>query len=368
MNLDINGIRLTGRRFGVGRYIEYLLRCWDAIERPFDEIRVLTPGELDGTFELPAFVDHRIVRTRLPNAYWEQVVLPRRHRASDLLFCPSYVAPLAARGKLVVTHLGSYEAIPSAFPWHERLKTRLLYQASARKADLVITVSESSKADIVKYYDVAPAKIEVIPLGVDPKFRPLGDSFDRAAVRARYFGTDRPYVLFVGKLTRRRNIPELIGAFARLRAEHGLSHGLLLIGADTGDQDVPRLASESDVADVVVHREYEDHDALVEAYNAADLFVYPSSYEGFGIPVLESMACGTPTITLRNTAFLEFASGAYLCENATIGELYRGMETVLSSKELTTRLEQEGIARSKDFLWEGIARRTLNALADVARS
>ena len=366
MNLDINGIRLTGRRFGVGRYVEYLLRCWAEQEIPFEAVRLFTPREVEGV-PIPAYVDHRVVRTRLPNAWWEQVVLAREHDRSDLLFCPSYVVPLAARGKIVVTHLGSYEAMPEAFPRHERVKTRLLYSASARRADLVITVSESSKRDIVRFYGIDADKVRVIPLGVDASFRPLPD-LDRAAVRSRVFGYDRPFVLFVGKLTRRRNIPELVAAFAELKQRRSLPHGLLIVGEDSAGQDVPGLAAERGVAPDVLHLPYEEHAALVELYNAADLFVYPSSYEGFGIPVLEAMACGTPTIALRNSAFLEFASSAYLAEDGSAGRLVEAMDAVLGSEELRARLREEGIAASRAFLWDGIAERTLEVLAEVARS
>jgi glycosyltransferase involved in cell wall biosynthesis len=366
VNLAINGIRLVGRRFGVGRYIEYLLRNWATMESPFERMRLYTPRAIDDPFPLPPFVDHQIIRTRFSNAYWEQVALPRRHRQGDLLFCPSYVAPLAARSPIVLTHLGSYEAIPSAFRLFERIKTRLLYQLSAHKAKVVITVSESSKADIIRFYGVKADKIRVIPLGVDPKFQPVNDVAVLRAVRQKYFGCDRPYILFVGKLSRRRNIPELIAAFARLTQEHQLHHGLLLIGQNSVGHDVQQLAKDAGVAGSVVHQEFENHNALVNIYNAADLFIYPSSYEGFGIPVLEAMACGVPTIALHNSAFIEFASGAYLCKEGSVEALYEGMCAVLFSKDLQAELRRKGLACSKDYGWNEIARKTLNVLIEAA--
>lgn len=369
MDLAINGIRLMGQRHGVGRYVEYLLRHWATMEHPFATIRLYTPGEPDEPIELPARVEHHILRTRFGNTYWEQVTLARHHQPQDLLFCPSYVVPLAARGRAVVTHLGAYEAMPSAFPWHQRLRSRLAYQLSARKAELVITVSESSKANIIRFYGVRPEKIRVIPLGVDPRFQPLDDRAALRQVRQRYFGSDRPYFLFVGKLAKRRNIPELIAAFARFKRERQLPHGLLLIGQNSVGHDIPRLAREHGVSEAVVHAEFATHSDLPGIYNAADLFIYPSSYEGFGIPVLEALACGVPTIALNNSSFLEFAKGAaYLARDGSVDALYDGLQTVLCSEALRAEMRREGLRRSQNFRWESIARQTLAVLAEVAQS
>jgi glycosyltransferase involved in cell wall biosynthesis len=368
VDLAINGIRLMGKRHGVGRYIEYLLRHWANMEHPFGQIRLYTPRELEEPIELPKFVEHKILQTSHSNAYWEQVILPRFHRQTDLLFCPSYVVPLAIRGRTVVTHLGSYEAIPSAFPWYERLKAKLIYQLSAKKADIVITVSESSKLDIIQHYGISPEKIKVIPLGVAPTFRPLHDSDIVQLTRKKYFGGDRPYILFVGKLAKRRNIPELMAAFARIKEKQRIPHGLLLIGQNSVGYNIPQLAKELGIEDSVIHQEFANHEELINIYNAAELFVYPSSYEGFGIPVLEAMACGVPAITLKNSAFLEFANGAaYLAKDGSVDELDRGIQKVLLSKELQTQMSQAGIHRAQHFGWKAIAEKTMGVLAEVAQ-
>src|SRR5262249_3546669 len=158
MNLAINGLRLMGKRCGVGRYIEYLLRHWAGMKTPFERIILYTPGEMEEPIHLPEFVEHRIIRSSRSYSYWEQVALPMHRDPKDLLFCPSYVAPLSARGKIALTHLGSYEAIPEAFPLIERLKSRWAFKLSAMRADSLITVSQSSKADIIKFYGIAPEK------------------------------------------------------------------------------------------------------------------------------------------------------------------------------------------------------------------
>ncbi|MEC4888452.1 MAG: glycosyltransferase family 1 protein [Nitrospira sp.] len=369
MELAVNGLRLVGKRYGVGRYIEYLLSHWGAMSHPFSRIVVYTPEAIDLDLGKYPTIEHRIVPTRFSHGYWEQIVLAKLQRQHGLLFCPSYVAPILSRGKIVLTHLGSYEAMPSAFPLVERWKSRLLYQFSAQRADVIITVSESSKRDIASFYKIPPEKIRVIYLGVDPLFRPILDRDIIASTRERYFGPDRPYILFVGKLSARRNIPELVSAFAELKRTRGIPHGLLLVGPDSVGHNVSRLAKQYGVEKDVIHQAFASHEDLVNIYNAAGLFIYPSSYEGFGIPVLEAMACGVPTITLQNSSFLEFAAGtAYLAPDGSKDELVKAMDAVLGSADLQAKMRQDGPRRAQDFGWASIARQTMDVLSRVGKS
>jgi glycosyltransferase involved in cell wall biosynthesis len=187
--------------------------------------------------------------------------------------------------------------------------------------------------------------------------------------REKYLGADRPYILFVGKLSKRRNIPEMIAAFGRIKKKHRIPHALLLIGPDPLGQNVARLAREQEVGDSVFHHEFASHEELIYIYNAAELFIYPSSYEGFGMPVVEAMACGIPTITLSNSSLLESAQGAaYLAEDGSVDQLFSALETVLFSPALQERMRVDGINRAGMFGWEPIARQTLEALAEAAQA
>jgi glycosyltransferase involved in cell wall biosynthesis len=387
VRLALDGLRLLGERCGVGRYIEALLREWDAGVASgavagargvgaFETIDVYTPRPLDDAAAYGGAASPRVVPTRLPDAWWEHVVLPRAAHAAhaDLLFCPAYIVPALARCPVVVTHLGSYEALPRAFPLGSRLKRRALFAASARRADLVITVSESSRADIVRYYGVAPSTVRVIPLGVGGAFRPLGRTTAVEAAARRRFPDGRPFLLFVGKLTRRRNIPQLVEAFSELRAGGaggaGIARdlGLLMIGPNSAGYDLPALARRYRVEDALVHVPYASHEELALAYNAAALFVYPSSYEGFGIPVLEAMACGTPVVTLRNSALVEVARGAaQLAAGASPREIGGAIAAVLDSADLRAMLRARGLERAEGYRWPRIAVETLAALAEVAQ-
>jgi len=370
MRLGVDGLRLMGNRLGVGRYIEYLLRCWTNTEHAFSEIVVYTPGAVD----IPG-LGHGKVRVESlgpssPRALWEHAVLPVRKPRDDVFFCPSYVVPALSREHpVVVTHHGSYEIIPSAFAWWPRTRARLVYQHSCRRADAIITVSESSRRNIVRFYGVDERKIRIVPPGVDDVFRPLDDPERLAERRRSYFSDGRPFVLFVGKMTGRRHVPDLVEAFAGFVRRQRAPHGLVLVGPDTVGHSLPERFAALGITDRVHWKQFATHDELLEAYNAADVFVYPSDYEGFGMPVLEAIACGTPTITLDNSAFPEFAGGiAYFARDGSASALEDALCEVAGSNDIRERTRREGPARADAYRWGRIATRTMAVLAEFAAS
>ena len=356
------------KRLGVGRYIEYMLKYWPDARHPFSEIVAYTPGPIPGSLALHPSIRVEPLGPALVPAVWEHVVLPLRKPRDAVFFCPSYVVPLLSSvHPVVVTHHGSYEALPSAFPWWPRTRARLVYQESCRRADVVITVSESSRADIVRFYGIDSAKIRIIPEGVDDAFQPIDDAIRLDARRRSYFADGRPYILFVGKMTARRHVPDLVEGFARAVRRANLPHGLVLLGPDTVGHSLPQRFAKLGISDRVVHREFANHDELVEAYNAADVFVYPSDYEGFGIPVLEAIACGTPTITLNNSAFPEFAGGiAHFAKDGSPESLDEALTDVLTESGARDRVRRDGPVRAEGYRWRRIAHRTMDVLAEVA--
>lgn len=368
MILGINAIRLVVRRSGVARCIEALLRNLDEVDHPFTEIRVYTPLPLDAETFLPRGAHNVVLRSRLPYALWEQVVLPLAHGRRGLMLCPSYVSPLLAACPTFLVHHGSYEGYPQAFDWLTLNKARLIYTLSAWRATGVSTVSEFSRRDMVRYYRLPPERIHVVPEGVDTAlFRPTGDARTRAQWRSAMFGRDVPYITYVGKPTERRNLSALIRAFALLKTEHRLPHKLLIVGADLpGTSPFRRVISELALEDDVVIRGHLSHSEMVSVYNAAALFIYPSSYEGFGMPVLEAMACGAPVITLDNTAFPEFAGGvAHLLPDAKVPTLVQGMLHVLGDEDLRARMAVDGPRRAAAYDWKIITRRYLDLMTPL---
>lgn len=371
MILGVNGIRLVGQRSGVARMIEAVLRSMGELEQPFDDIRVYTPAPVESEVRLPPIARNIVVPSRLPLAAWEQFILPKAHGSRHLLFCPSYVIPLLVRCPTFLVHHGSYEGYPRAFDWWTRNKARLVYSLSARRATAVSTVSEYSRRDMIRYYGVKPEAIHVVPDGVDTRvFCPLADLERLRGWRVGLFGTEVPYIAYVGKPTERRNLSSLLRAYAELKRQAGFPHKFLIAGADLpGSSPFRGVIAELGIERDVVVKGYVTHEEMPLVYNAADLLVYPSSYEGFGMPVLEGMACGTPVIALDNTAFPEFAGGvALLLKDAQVSTLTEGMRRVLGDAELRRRMAQEGPRRAATYDWRLVTRRYLDLMIPLAQS
>lgn len=364
MILGVNGIRLIKQKSGVARCIEALLRCFGELAHPFDEIRVYTPEPLKADVYLPPRATNVVLRSTLPLALWEQHTLLKGHGAKDLLFCPSYVIPLMAQCPTFLIHHGSYEGYPQAFNWWKLNKARAIYSLSAKRATGLSTVSEYSKRDMVKFYNLDPNKINVVPEGVDTTvFRPIDDSAQLSAWRRKVFGSDVPFIAYVGKPTERRNLSALIKAFAELKKEK-ISHKLLLVGtALPGASPFRQVIKELNLEDEVLTVDYITHDEMFLVYNAASLFVYPSSYEGFGMPVLEAMACGTPLIALNNTAFPEFAGGvAHLLKDAEVSTLKEGIKAVLSDPDWQAQMAKDGPLRAAAYDWRILTQKYLDLM------
>ena len=230
--LGVNGLRLMGLRSGVGRAIEAVLSCLGEVAHPFESIRIYTPEPLGDTVTLPPGAENVVLPSRLSPGLWEQITLPRAHGRRGVLLCPSYVRPLLARCPTLLVHHGSYEGYPSAFSLWRRAKARAIYATSAHTATAVSTVSEHSRRDMARFYRLDPSRISVIPEGVDTSlFRPLEDERAVHEWRSRVVGSDHPFLLYVGKPTKRRNLPSLLEAFSRLKTD-GYPHRLVVVGTD----------------------------------------------------------------------------------------------------------------------------------------
>jgi glycosyltransferase involved in cell wall biosynthesis len=203
-------------------------------------------------------------------------------------------------------------------------------------------------------------------------FRPLQDQGQLRAWRRRVFGDDVPFVVYVGKPTRRRNLPNLLRAFHLLKKTRSIPHKLLLIGTALPGTSFAAIVDELGLSSEVVSMPHASHDEIALAYNASTLNIYPSDYEGFGMPVLEAMACGTPVIALDNTAIPEFAGGiAMLLADAQVETLAGGMWDLMMDDARRAMMKREGPRRAQRYEWKVIALQymeLLRSLADKSRT
>ena len=370
MRIGVSAWRWGGQRLGVGRYIEYLLTYWSRMVGPDDRVIIFShaPFDQDLLDLSPAFAA-RVLGPKMTNALWENLLLRRAAPDLDVLFGPTYTLPLIYRGRSVVAIHSVDEAEPGVHSTWHHLTFSQRYRWSARRADKVIVNSQSTRERVRDVYGIPDDKIEVIWLGVEDTFRPTDDPALLRATRVQYLGVDRPYILFVGGLSRRRNIPTLLEAFSLLKKRAKIEHHLLLVGPNRADLPLRRLAEQFDIADRVTQIDgvFATHRELVPIYNAADLFVLPSSSEGFSLTMAEAMSCGTPVITVNRAALGEVAEGyALTIEEPDVELLAAAMERVVGSAETRQQLRARGLERARSFSWEDTARRTLNVLRQVA--
>jgi len=371
MKLGINARRLAGQRLGIGRYIEYLLRYWNKTASSCDSFHLYLQKPLvHNDLHLSEAFKVQILQPGLTGFLWENFVLPREAKESDVLFCPSYTMPLAYRGRCVVATHSVNEVQSGTHPWWYRFTYTPWYRLSAQKADRVIVPSQSTKSDLQRTYGIPADKIDVVPEGADDAFRPVEDQALLRQTRERYFGSDRPYILFVGKLSERRNIPILMAAFSRVKKRHRIPHGLLLVGPNHLGLPLAQLAKDLDIQDSFVQTDgkFGTHQEIVPIYSAADLYVYPSSYDGFSLTLVEAMACGLPVITTNRAAIAEIAAGhAMQVDEPTVDALSEAIARVLLDHELKEDLRAKSLKRARSFRLEDTARRTLEILRQVAR-
>lgn len=371
MKVGVSAWRLYGQRLGVARYIEYLLKHWSTMIRPDDRVTLYVHQPADPELlRLSERYDARLVRPKMTYALWENLLLPFAANGVDVLFGPSYTVPLTYRGRSVVVIHSVDEVQPGALPlWHQLTYTQK-YRLSAHHADKVIVNAVSTKERVHERYGVPEDKIEVIWLGADEAFAPIHDPALLREARIRYLGADKPYILFVGGLSKRRNVPMLLEAFGILKRERKIPHSLLLVGPNRAGLPLDDLVRHYGIADSVVQTDgrFSHHTELVPIYNAADLFVLPSSSEGFSLTLAEAMSCGVPVVTVNRAALGEVAFGyASTIDDPNVDDLARAMDRVLSDETTSRALRAKSLERAKSMRWRDTAHKTLDVLRRVAQ-
>lgn len=295
-------------------------------------------------------------------------------RPPDALFIPAHVLPLGAplrrRLRTIVTiHDLGYLRFPGAHTPAQRLYLRLSTLWSARAASRLIAVSAATRDDLARLAGVPIEKIAVVHHGLSSRFRPVAEEALIAAAQARY-GISDPYFLYVGTVQPRKNLPRLIEAFAaqwgpqRRRQTQQFAPQLVIAGKRGWlTEAIERRAVELDVADRVHFTGYVADEDLPALFSGALAFVFPSLYEGFGMPVIEAMACGAPVLTATTSSLPEVAGDAALLVNPQDAmAIAAGLARLAEDATLRAELRSRGLARAASFSWDRCAAETLDVL------
>ena len=347
--------RATYRSAGIHQYISNTLTALAAQPEEFSFTAYARPGALD----LPNMrVEPVAAEGRLSRILWEQLAQTRAwrrlDRPVDLTHGLAFSLPLVSRVPGVVTMYDlSFRRLPDRFPAAQRLYLSTITRLSCRRARRVVAISEATRRDVTKLLGVPRERIDLAYPGVDARFRPLPAEEVRA-FRER-LGLPERFILYLGTLEPRKNLPALVEAFALLRRDQPDLHLVLAGARGWWYHSLLRMISESNLGDRVHLPGFVPAEDLPSWYNAAAAFAYPSSFEGFGLPVAEALACGRPTVTSDVSSLPE--AGGDVALRIPPGDpiaLAAALERALTPAE-AERARIAGPAHAQTFTWEAAA-------------
>ncbi|AHL23102.1 glycosyltransferase family 4 protein [Thermococcus nautili] len=371
MKVGIIADRLNRTSMGVGAYVYNLINEISKINR---DILYLVNYEENNLF---LGLDRIIIKNpfekfskKLPYYLWHiylNYYLITKKLDLDIIHIPenpTIIQKLKSYKKVVTIH----DVMPYLFPKFYHLALRYTYRfllpRTLKTADAIIADSHNTKLDIIKYFKIPEEKIRVVHLGVDEDYKPLPEN-EVEKIKQKY-NLNYPFILYVGGLAPNKNVSTLIKAYYKLKKKK-FEHKLLITGVKRYKyEDIFELIGKLNLQRDIIFTGYVPREDLPSLYNAADLFVYPSLYEGFGLPPLEAMACGTPVITSNTSSLPEVVGNAGIMVNPyDVNGLTKAMYEVLTNKGLREELSKKGLRRAKLFSWRKTAEETLKVYEEV---
>ena len=381
MNIGIEATSAAEtHKAGVGFYTYHLLRAIARLRREEHTytcyLRRPWPDDaFSNAGALPAQMVGKVLR--FPSL-WAQIRLPieLRWHPQEVYFFPAPVLPLLYQPaqSVVTIHDVAFLFFPECFAPRLRRWLHIATKQGVARARKIIAVSAATKRDLVAYYAVPAENIVVVHHGVSELYQPLAATpagqAAIAAVKAKYHLTN-PYLLCIGTLQKRKNLPRLLQAFDALKQQAQIPHQLVLAGpqyADLPAQDIFATAERLLLQKEVICTGYVPEEDKIALLSGAEVFVFPSLYEGFGMSLLEAMACGVPIACANTSAFPEVVgASAAMFDPSDLADMAATLARVLRDANLRHRLRQQGLQRVKAFSWERCAQQTLAVLESVGK-
>lgn len=366
LRLVINSRFLTQPITGVQRYAHEITKA--LIKLGKDEVIPVAPQKIRSEFiGIYPLINSS---TAISGHAWEQLVLPRylKKLYADLLFSPGNTGPLNVGNQVVTIHDAAIFKRPEGYNKNFLKLYRLLLPHLAQSAEKIITVSNFSKAELVESLKISSEKIVTIYNGVGDNFKPQSQKAQKEF--AANMGLPEKYVLVLGTRGKNKNLRRLLKAWELLTREEKMQNVFLVIAGGIentlASDDITVLTSRL----LRVHSiGYIKEAILPQLYSGAEVFVHPSLYEGFGLPPLEAMACGTPTVVSKAASLPEVVgdAGIYI-DPYNIEDIARGIYKAIIDKEIQNDLSNKGLERAKLFTWEKTARETLQVFRDITEA
>ena len=368
MRIAIDARKL--RDFGIGTYIRNILIELSRLDQTTEYVVLCRPDD-QGSGEVLGRNFRMVPETAPTYSIAEQIRIPlslARERVT-MVHEPHYVLPPAIRCRSVVT---IHDCIHLMFPQYLPSKLAYVYAkgsmwSATRKADRVLTVSEASKRDILRFFDIPPEKVAVIYNAIDERFLGPADTVRMDLTRQRY-QLDHPFVLYVGNIKPHKNIERLVEAFAIARRTGPDNLTLIIIGDELSKYPVLRQSVHRHKLDKHVRfLGFQPQETLAAFYRLARAFVFPSLYEGFGLPPLEAMACGTPVVTSNVSSLPEICGdAALLVDPHDSNAIADAIILAVTDETLRADMIARGLARARDFSWPQSVGKIHQIYMDVA--
>jgi glycosyltransferase involved in cell wall biosynthesis len=381
MKIGINALFFQYRVSGSAQYMLHLLDALARLDQQ-NEYILLGPKPTEQTveysfpYQVHPVPDFAARDENIEKVIWEQLIAPNaaHHAAVDLYHVPYFAPPLFPRTPTVVT---IHDVIPLRLPAYQlggKVKAYMkLVSYAAHRATMIITVSQHAKQDMVDALKVAPERIRVIYEAAGDEYHPITDPEILATARARY-GISERYIFYLGGLDQRKNVLQLIRAFSHLYHQLGDPDLQLVISGNPDKQkgqlfpDPRPVAADLGMDSQIVYRFIEDEDKPA-IYSGASLFVFPSLYEGFGLPPLEAMGCGAPVVCSNRTSLPEVVGDAAISvDPEDTRALTEAMHQILTNSTLQADLRARSLRQAAQFSWDKTAQETLAVYHEVYSS